>query len=91
MYMYQYVQLHVCRVVLNPPPPPPPCSLDLDKWIYEPPPESDNEFKDELGFLLEPSSTRGTMGGDKNPTSKGKRRKRNKEEKEEEQEMEKVC
>ena len=67
------------------------CSLDLDKWIYDPPRESDDDFKDSLGFVLDPSSSPG-LKGDKSPTmGKGKKHKRTKAEKEEEVEMEKVC
>ena len=64
--------------------------MDLDKWIYEPPPESDDEYKvDDLSFML-------TSGGNNhNPTvhhgKKGKRKKGKKgAEDEEEEEMERV-
>lgn len=67
--------------------------LDLDKWIYDPPPESEDEVRDDdLGFLMEPSITRGTATDTKASSGKsGKKKKRTKQEKEEEEEMEKVC
>lgn len=66
-------------------------SLDLDKWIYDPPPESDDDINASLGFVLDPSSSQGLPGGNRSPSGgKGKKRKRTKAEKEEEEEMEKV-
>ena len=82
------------------------CSLDLDKWIYEPPSESEEDTKDDnLSFLL-PSGGGGTFGGasgglsgmygDMNhsptdsPKGKKKRKKRSKAELEEEEEMKRV-
>lgn len=70
--------------------------MDLDKWIYEPPSESEDEFKsNDLTFML-------TSGGnDHSPlmnshTSRGKKGKKRKgrkgeeDEEEDEEEMEKV-
>ena len=79
---------------------PPSPRLDLDKWIYEPPSESEDEFKsNDLTFML-------TSGGNDHspslnshaPTAprggkKGKKRKGKKgaeDEEEEEEELEKV-
>ena len=78
-------------------------SLDLDKWIYEPPSESEEDTKDDnLSFLL-PSgggsfggaSGGGTFGDARysptgSPKGKKKRKKRSKQELEEEEEMKKV-
>ena len=72
-------------------------SLDLDKWIYEPPSESEEESKDDgMSFLL-PSggSGGGTFGGGASysPTEspKGKKKKRrSKRDQEEEEEMKRV-
>ena len=68
----------------------PSASLDLDKWIYEPPPESEDDMKDDLGFILEPLPVGEVRGGGRSPPSKGRRKKRSKLEKEEQEEMERV-
>lgn len=76
------------------------CRLDLDKWIYDPPSDSEDEFKtNDLTFML------GSGGGGNNQLSsyvgrskKGKKKKGKKgagggvdgEESEDEEEMEKV-
>lgn len=69
--------------------------LDLDKWIYDPPSESEDEFKSDLTFML-------TSGGnDHSPTmnsysshqgKKGKKRrgKKGEAEEDEDEELEKV-
>ena len=76
--------------------------LDLDKWIYEPPSESEEDTKDDnLSFLL--PSGGGAMGGagsgtfgnaryspTSSPKGKKKRKKKSKHELEEEEEMKKV-
>ena len=73
--------------------------LDLDKWIYEPPSESEEDNKDDnLSFLLPSGSGAGggTFGDVGNyttadsPKGKKRRKKKSKLEQEEEEEMKKV-
>ena len=74
--------------------------LDLDKWIYDPPSDSEDEFKgNDLTFMM--SSGGGAGGNDQFATprtgrsKKGKKKKGKKEmgeeESEDEEEMERVC
>ena len=45
------------------------CSLDLDKWINEPPDEEDDK-KNDINFFLGPSSSSSSKYGDSNPVNR---------------------
>ena len=66
--------------------------LDLDKWIYEPPSESEDESKeDNLSFLLPSGVSGGATSYSPTDSPKGKKKKRKtKRDKEEEEEMKRV-
>ena len=74
------------------------CSLDLDKWIYEPPSESDEDFKsDDFTFMMTSNSTGANdytsnlNGPSSHRPKKGKKRRGKKgEDDDEDEEMEKV-
>lgn len=71
------------------------CRLDLDKWIYEPPSESEDEFKsNDLTFVMGSGGdhhTPMTNGGVRSKKGKKRKGKRGAEdEDDEDEEMEKV-
>ena len=58
--MRQVIELRLCTYVYV-------CSLDLDKWINEPPEEEDDK-KNDINFFLGPSSSSSSKYED-NPVS----------------------